>query len=83
MIEWIIMTSYKQRFMTNNLIWFPSFKLSILVLITLIIEMGIVCIYCTLISLPQDITNILLLLVFCGNILTGLIGWLFANLKGE
>lgn len=64
---------------TNNLIWFPSLRLSILIIITLAVEMGLMLLFCILCELSQDLTTALLSVVILGNMITGLIGWTIQN----
>lgn len=66
----------------NNMTWFPSFRTSVLILLTLIIETGIVWIYCVSQNFDWDITSVLLSLIIIGNIVTGLLGWMFMTIRG-
>ena len=67
---------------TRNIIWFPSFKLSILVLLTIIIETGFVVIYCVSQNYVSSEISNLSAIVIMANLITGLVGWMFKNLKG-
>lgn len=65
----------------RNLIWFPSAKLSLLVITTIIIEAGIIGIFCVFSSFTQEQTSAIVSLVVAVNLLTGLIGWAVASWK--
>ena len=68
---------------TNNLIWFPSFKLSVLIVLTIIIETSFVVFYCISQNYTSSETTNLSVIIITANFITGLIGYLFANLRGK
>jgi len=56
--------------------WFPSLRTSILILLTIILEVGFIIAACMCLGLSSNITHILVLVVILGNLITGAIGWL-------
>lgn len=73
---------FKNMFPTRNLVWFPSFRLIILVLITLIIETGILILYCLWQNYTVSEIENLSLIVILANLVTGFVGWIFAFIRG-
>ena len=67
---------------TRNMIWFHSFKLVILISVTLVIEAGLVALYCALQNYAFDEIIKLASVVVLANLITGFIGWIAAIWKG-
>jgi hypothetical protein len=62
--------------------WFPSLRTSVLILLTIIIETGLIILYGICQSFESDIIFQLAMLVIAANVITGTIGWLIQNLRG-
>lgn len=67
---------------TNNMIWFPSLRTIFLILITLVIETGMVVWYAISCGLSSDVILGLAVFIILANLITGLIGWIFQSLRG-
>jgi hypothetical protein len=70
------------NFPVRNMVWFPSFRLIILVAVTLIIETGLLALYCILQNYSSVEICRLSAVVVCANLVTGFIGWIAASWKG-
>lgn len=63
------------------MIWFPSLRTIFLILITLVIETGIVVWYAISCGLSSDVIYGLAVFIILANIITGLIGWIVQSLR--
>jgi hypothetical protein len=71
------------NFPINNTIWFPFtvMKVWLLVAITLLIEMGLMQLILQVNGYPQNEIQFINQIVLFGNLVTGLIGYIFVKIK--